>query len=483
MNSILWLRSDLRVQDNPALVAAMNHGSTIAVYCLCEGQWNEHGVSPAKRSLIVRQLYDLHSSLDQINVPLIVINADRFESVPECLLQAAQKFNASHIFTNDEYEFNERACAQQARQLLAKEGVVLSTYVDQCMIAPGTLLNQQGDMFKVFSAFKRKFLSSFVDLARGFLPAPKQQKSLSYVASDLSELDKFTFTNDRSELWPAGEQEALARLDRFIEGFVGKYHENRDHPALDATSQLSPYLAVGALSTTQCIYYLRQATGEEFFDREGGENTWFNELIWREFYRHLLVAFPRLSQFKPFKLETDALPWKRDLDQLEAWKQGQTGYPIVDAAMRQLNETGWMHNRLRMIVAMFFTKHLFIDWRLGEAYFMSKLVDGDLASNNGGWQWSASTGVDAVPYFRIFNPIRQSQRFDADGDFIRKYVPELSDLNKKDIHAPNGIQAQERGYPLPMVDHAESVSMAKYYFKHLSVMVDDDQPRQSIGAI
>jgi deoxyribodipyrimidine photo-lyase len=199
-----------------------------------------------------------------------------------------------------------------------------------------------------------------------------------------------------------------------------------------------------------------------------GIATWINELIWREFYKHLLVDFPQLCRFKPFKPETDRLPWKQDSELFEAWKAGRTGFPIVDAAMRQLKQTAWMHNRLRMVVAMFLTKHLFIDWRLGEAYFMSMLVDGDLASNNGGWQWSASTGVDAVPYFRIFNPTRQSQRFDERGDFIRQYLPELSGLDNKSIHMPSAQQAKALAYPLPIVDHSAAVAQTKLWFKRLS---------------
>lgn len=483
MKSLLWLRSDLRVQDNPALVSAMSSAPTVAVYCLCEGQWNEHGVSQAKRSLIVRQLTDLNESLNSLNIPLVVVNAGRFENIPQYLVQMCNDYDISHVFTNDEYEFNERVCSRRVKDALEKESKSLLTYVDQCMIAPGTIVNKQGEMYKVFSAFKRAFLQSYSEHARDFLATPNPQTALTHIESDLSALEGLVFHGDHKDIWQAGEDQALNRLSHFIDHEVRTYHQHRDHPALESTSQLSPYLAIGALSTTQCVHYLMQVKGSDFFTRDGGENTWFNELIWREFYRHLLLAFPRLCKFRPFKTETDYLPWKQDTEYFEAWKQGQTGYPIVDAAMRQLNETGWMHNRLRMVVAMFFTKHLFLDWRLGETYFMSKLVDGDLASNNGGWQWSASTGVDAVPYFRIFNPTRQSQRFDEDGDFIRKYVPELSGLNNKDIHSPNAIQAQACGYPRPIVDHDESVKRAKKNFKQLSVMMDDYQHRHSIGAI
>jgi deoxyribodipyrimidine photo-lyase len=271
-----------------------------------------------------------------------------------------------------------------------------------------------------------------------------------------------------SENWPSGEDHAHARMEDFVKHKSQHYHQHRDFPDKDAGSQLSPYLAIGCLSTRQCLQAALNENGGIIDDGPSGLSTWINELIWREFYSHLLADNEALCRFKPFRAETDYLPWRHDEKDFEAWKLGQTGFPIVDAAMRQLNQTGWMHNRLRMIVAMFLTKHLFIDWRWGEAYFMSKLIDGDFASNNGGWQWSASTGVDAVPYFRIFNPTRQSQRFDPQGDFIRRYVPELSHLNAKDIHQPNADQALSSGYVLPLVDHKQATGQTKLYFSQLN---------------
>ncbi len=275
-------------------------------------------------------------------------------------------------------------------------------------------------------------------------------------------------------MWPAGEDEAHDRLNNFIEHRVKGYANFRDIPSEDGTSGLSPYLAVGALTTTQCMQAAISLNEGSITGGHPGVSVWINELIWREFYRHLLDEYPRLSKAKPFKQDTDRLPWKHDTLLFQAWATGKTGYPIVDAAMRQLSETGWMHNRLRMITAMFLTKHLFIDWRWGEQFFMEHLVDGDLASNNGGWQWSASTGVDSVPYFRIFNPTRQSQRFDTSGDFIRRYVPELQSLDNQSIHQPSVQQALALDYPLPVVDHRASVEQTKRWFKQLS-----DPPRQA----
>jgi deoxyribodipyrimidine photo-lyase len=270
------------------------------------------------------------------------------------------------------------------------------------------------------------------------------------------------------ERWPAGEEYAHSQLEQFIQERSYEYDKRRDFPGEQGTSVLSPYLAIGAISTRQCLQSAVNENRGSLDEGQPGIVSWINELIWREFYRHILASDESLCRFKPFKPETDNLPWRHDQQQFELWKVGKTGYPIVDAAMRQLNETGWMHNRLRMVVSMFLTKHLFIDWRWGEWYFMSKLVDGDFASNNGGWQWSASTGVDAVPYFRIFNPTRQSIRFDPDGNFIRRFVPELRSLSSKHIHQPSNEQALALGYALPMVDHKEATGQTKLYFSQLN---------------
>uniref|UniRef100_UPI002896DFC4 FAD-binding domain-containing protein n=1 Tax=Leclercia sp. TaxID=1898428 RepID=UPI002896DFC4 len=226
---------------------------------------------------------------------------------------------------------------------------------------------------------------------------------------------------------------------------------------IEGTSRLSACLALGVLSPRQCLHRLLAEQPEAL---EGGPGAvWLNELIWRECYRHLMTYHPDLCKYRPFIRWTDNVEWQSDDVQLKAWQEGQTGYPIVDAAMRQLNETGWMHNRLRMITASFLVKDLLIDWRAGERYFISQLIDGDLAANNGGWQWAASTGTDAAPYFRIFNPTTQGQKFDSDGVFIRRWLPELATVPDKAIHDP-WIWADKQGvtlaYPRPVVDHKQA---------------------------
>lgn len=273
----------------------------------------------------------------------------------------------------------------------------------------------------------------------------------------LEELTGNTIPIEKQALWPVGESYAQDMLNNFIQDHIQDYHLKRDFPASKGSSLLSPYLNSGLLSIRQCLAALFKTNNAQFHIYHQGQETWLNELIWREFYQHILYSFPRLSRYQPFKLNTQHIPWRHaDLD-FEAWKLGQTGIPIVDAGMRQLLATGWMHNRVRMITAMFLTKNLLIDWRQGEQWFMQNLIDGDLAANNGGWQWCASTGTDAVPYFRIFNPISQSEKFDPNGDYIRQWLPELAHLNAKTIHQPYAKNPHiALKYPQPIVDLKQS---------------------------
>ncbi len=271
-------------------------------------------------------------------------------------------------------------------------------------------------------------------------------------------------------LWPSGEKIAYERLEHFIADKIFTYHTQRDLPFLDSTSRLSPYLALGMISAKTCFLSALTANSYELDTGNQGVLTWMSELIWREFYRHILIAVPRVCMNQPYKPETKNLQWEKDQSLLKKWQQGQTGFPLVDAAMRQLNLTGWMHNRLRMVTAMFLSKNLFLDWRLGEKYFASHLIDFDFASNNGGWQWSASTGTDAVPYFRIFNPLSQSERFDQTGNFIREYCPELKDFDDRSIHDPYKYQpliASQSGYPRFIIDYKSSRLRAIAAFKNL----------------
>ena len=467
IHSLIWLRNDLRIYDNPALFSAVKSGPCAAIYLLTPQQWDIHDVSPVKRAFIVRHLRSLEKDLSKLNIPLIVLNCGHFSKLPNALLKTGKALQVKQCFYNHEYELNESRCADQVKALLNKSGIECHAFHDQCIVQPGQIKTKTGDDYKVFTAFKRAFIASYRQRARKLIKRPAKQAK-TVIDSDLSILDKLKLDTSKDVLWPVGESTAHAHLKKFIDSKITHYQQRRDIPSVDATSILSHWLSVGALSTTQCLHDVLQTQADALsMDNSSGAATWISELIWREFYRHLLVAFPDLCRNKPFIKNTDKLPWNNDEKKFAAWCAGQTGYPLVDAAMRQLNTTGWMHNRLRMVTAMFLSKHLFLDWRLGEKYFMQNLIDGDLASNNGGWQWSASTGVDAVPYFRIFNPTRQSQRFDPEGTFIRKYVPELSALDNKSIHQPSAEQIQQCNYYPPLVEHAKAVAETRMLFKNL----------------
>jgi deoxyribodipyrimidine photo-lyase len=274
---------------------------------------------------------------------------------------------------------------------------------------------------------------------------------------DSDPIPDFELKNDLHKkainLYQPGENSALILLENFIEDKINKYKTLRDFPKLDSTSRLSPYFASGIISAKSCINLLSKFSE----DIPGtGHYSWFNEVIWREFYKYIIYHYPRVSMKKSFNEKYDALIWRDDEGSFNAWCNGATGIPLIDAAMTQLNQTGWMHNRLRMVVAMFLSKNLLIDWKKGEEYFMRNLIDGDHASNVGGWQWSASTGVDAAPYFRIFNPITQSEKFDKEGEFIKKYLPIFSELSPKEIHNPDSETRTKLKYPKMIVDLSSS---------------------------
>jgi deoxyribodipyrimidine photo-lyase len=343
--------------------------------------------------------------------------------------------------------------------------VTFQGFDDSVILPPGSVMTGNHEMYKVFTPFKNAWLRRLKESLPECASAPAQREGEKM--PDATAMLDFDYPQQPfdASLFPATEKAAIAHLRHFCQHGAGEYDTQRDFPAIEGTSRLSACLTLGVLSPRQCLHRL---LAEQPKALEGGPGAvWLNELIWREFYRHLMTYHPDLCKHRPFIRWTDGVSWQHDEKQLQAWQNGQTGYPIVDAAMRQLNETGWMHNRLRMITASFLVKDLLIDWRIGERYFISQLIDGDLAANNGGWQWAASTGTDAAPYFRIFNPTTQGQKFDAEGAFIRHWLPELAELPDKAIHDPwswADKQGVTLAYPRPVVDHkqARTATLAAY---------------------
>lgn len=472
MNAVqlCWLRNDLRVHDNHALWHASQNGPVVAACILTPDTWRAHDDAPVKVDFWRRNLEQLAEQLKALNIPLRILHGESWSTAPQQLLALATELNAQALFFNDEYGVHEQQRDQAVADTFAAEGVGCQRYTDLILFKPGSLLTQSGSMFKVYSQFRKQAYQRLHDHLPARLPAPKKQSDIGISSDPVPQqiAGHEAASAQQQSLWPAGESAASERLTLFAEQIMADYDSARDRPDVDGTSRLSAYLVSGVLSPRQCLHAAIGANQGEFDSGNPGAITWVNELLWREFYKHILVCYPRVSRHRAFRPEMEHIPWRHDPKALEAWQQGRTGIPIIDAAMRQLLTTGWMHNRLRMLTAMFLTKNLLIDWKQGERWFMQHLIDGDLAANNGGWQWSASTGTDSVPYFRIFNAVTQSRKFDPDGDFIRTWVPEIAHLPTKQLHQPPMDDLfSSTAYPAPLVDLGDSRRRALDVFKHL----------------
>lgn len=473
MRPLVWFRADLRTRDNTALheaCAAATRG-VLAVFTICPVQWRMHDWGDPRASLVQRSLAALSKDLLDRNIALKLITRDRFRGVEEDLLKLAREHQCTALYYNSEYEVNEQDRDHRVNAAFNDAKLPVHAFHDQTVVPPDALRTGEDKPYTVYSPYKRRWYEYYnagkAPTARGL---PKKQPEFVTTPDPIPErIGDFDPHAGHAGLWKAGQAHALSRLQAFIQHKIEAYKEERDFPAIDGTSVLSPYLAVGAISPRQCIEAAVEANRGRLDTGSKGPVHWMSEVIWREFYRQILVAFPRVCKHQPFNPRYD-IPWRSDARaraDFDAWKTGNTGYPIIDAAMRQLITTGWMHNRVRMAVAMFLTKDLLIDWRWGERYFMQRLVDADLANNNGGWQWSAATGTDAAPYFRIFNPITQSRKFDPDGRYIRRFIPELASLDDQIIHEPwrHASLFDAIDYPKPIVDHSFARERALAAFK------------------
>lgn len=446
-NALHWFRADLRISDNTALLAALEKSKNITtVFILTPETWEKHDFSPHKISLIHQNLKLLSEQLAKKNIHLIISHKNTFSDSTTALLELCEKHQITDLYFNKQYELDELRRDEEVVSNLSGFNINCHAFDDQAIVPPGKIKTLSGDSYKVFTPFKKAWLQEVNQNLYNYLPN-----------------QKIIFEKTTSQ----------DNLKKFCDKTILNYAEYRDFPSLSGTSQLSAALAIGSLSPRECLSEVLKITRGDLFsqDKHPGALTWLSEIIWRDFYKHILFYYPHICKHQPFKENTDLLSWKNNPRLLSAWKNGQTGFPLVDAGMRQLNQTGWMHNRLRMVTAMFFTKTLFLDWRLGEKYFMQNLIDGDFSANNGGWQWCASTGTDAVPYFRIFNPTTQSERFDSTGEFIRQYCPELKSLSNKQIHDPyqRGVKPGEINYPEPIVDYKQMRAYVIEQFKKLSI--------------
>ncbi|MBL8165624.1 MAG: deoxyribodipyrimidine photo-lyase [Anaerolineae bacterium] len=448
-----WFRRDLRLSDNLALhAAAQSVCPIIPVFIFDPALVTSSHVSVPRLAFLLRALTALDAALREQGSRLIIRMGD-----PRAVLPALiRDTGAEAIYLNRDYTpYALRRDAEIERLV----GVPVHAYDDALLAAPGTVLSDAGKLPIVFTPFKRKWLPLPKTQP---VPAPPRESWAQTLppSDDLPTLASFDHSTSVA-LPKAGEAEALRRLNAFLDARVYAYGEGRnllpaapDDDTLGGSSFLSPYLRFGMLSPRQAYWGARAAYASiASEDGRTSVETWVSELVWREFYMHILHDYPHVLQ-RSFRPAYDAVQWRHAPDELDAWKHGMTGYPVVDAAMRQLRVMGWMPNRARMIVASFLTKDLLIDWRLGERHFIDWLIDGDPAANNGGWQWTAGTGTDAQPYFRIFNPLAQSQKFDPHGVYIRRWLPELRDVPDAHIHAPWEMRTPPADYPAPIVDHS-----------------------------
>jgi deoxyribodipyrimidine photo-lyase len=464
--SLVWLRRDLRVFDHAALHHALRDaGQDGGVYCVFVFDTEILAGLPRDD----RRVRFIHASLGELDAELRKLGGGllvRHGAARDLIPRLAAELDVATVYLNEDYEPEAIARDAQVEQALQADGRALLRFKDQVVFEKSEVLTLSGGVYGVFTPYKNawlKRLNAQPEAAAPWMVEPYAAGLAPVPATPLPSLAALGF-DDGPLPAPPGMAGASALFEAFLPR-LADYGTARDFPTLDATSRLSVHLRFGTTSVRHLVRTLRQMMANGAGG--AGAPVWLSELVWRDFYAMILFHHPHIAQ-QSFKAAFDAVVWEAGdsaQDLFAAWCEGRTGYPLVDAAMAQLNTTGFMHNRLRMVTASFLVKDLGIDWRWGERYFARQLNDYDLASNVGGWQWAASTGCDAQPWFRIFNPVTQSQKFDRQGDFIRRYLPQLAKLDARNIHAPWLVPEAElaacgivlgRDYPEPVVDHAQA---------------------------
>jgi deoxyribodipyrimidine photo-lyase len=472
---IVWFRNDLRISDHPALHAAADKGQpVICLYVFDEpgGSSRARPLGGASRWWLAQSMRALQNRLNAVGSALVLRNGPAARVITE----VARESGANAVFWNEIAQAQRQAEADAVGAALEEIGVTSQSFLGDLLASPADIRTKDGRGLRVFTPFWRRVLA--LGDPPGPLPAPRALRPGPCLASDSVESWHLEPTRPDwaaglRETWTPGELAAHRRLEDFLKTGVAGYSNGRDRPDQNRTSGLSPYLQFGEVSPRQIWHAARFAAAERPA-LSGDVDKFLSELGWREFCRHLLFDVPDLAT-RNLQPSFDAFPWKKDEAALAAWQRGQTGYPIVDAGMRELWHSGVMHNRVRMVVASFLVKHLLIDWREGEKWFWDTLVDADPASNPANWQWVAGSGADAAPYFRVFNPILQGEKFDPDGTYVRRWVAELAQLPANLIHRPWNAAPIElksagvdlgRTYPLPIIDHSKGRERAlKAYAK------------------
>ncbi len=467
----MWFRRDLRATDNAALFHALkNHTSVYCAFVFDTDILNALPRQDRRVEFIRESLVDLDAQLQKLSsergagrAHLLVLHGRAAEEIP----RLAVELGATAVYANHDDEPDAIRRDASVAEALRAMGSKLHTFKDHVIFERQEVLTQMGKPYTVFTPYKNAWLKKLATKDDGFYlkpyPTEKYAHALQAISDGLHQtyaLPSLTALGfEKSNLAELGVQTGSRGAQKLLADFVPRmtrYQETRDFPAIKGPSYLSVHLRFGTISIRQLASLAHEQARYASPD-ELGAATWLSELIWRDFYHQIMANFPH-AMTGSFKADYDRIQWEQGTraDALyAAWTEARTGYPLVDAAMRQLNQTGYMHNRLRMVVASFLTKDLGLDWRWGERYFAEHLIDFDLAANNGGWQWAASSGCDAQPYFRIFNPTSQSEKFDPKGKFIRRYMPELASLSDKEIHVPH-LSKMGVHYPSPIVDHAQA---------------------------
>jgi deoxyribodipyrimidine photo-lyase len=455
MRALFWFRADLRLRDNRGLKEVAARARELRPVFVLDPRLLEGPRAGAPRTRFLLDCVErLARDLELRGCPLVV----RRGRPERELAKLVRETGAELVGVNRDYGPFARRRDERVRAALEKAGAKLVSFKDRVVFESHEVRSSRSRPYAVYTPYRNAWRKRWE--VQPELPerAPRLPAPIPGVKSHALARRDRRDTTGATDLPTGGEDAARRRLAAFLDGPVSLYAQQRDLPAVDGTSRLSPYLRFGAISARTCVAEAL-ARAEQDPAASNGANKWVDELIWREFYSAILGENPRVTT-ESYRREFDAIEWERDESGFAAWCAGRTGYPFVDAGMRQLAATGWMHNRARMIAASFLTKDLLIDWRRGERYFFERLVDGDPASNNGGWQWSASTGTDAQPYFRIFNPVAQGERYDPDGAYVRRFVPELAQLPATFVHRPWAAPAPPPGYAKPIVDHAERRALA-----------------------
>ena len=419
--SIFWFRRDLRIEDNTALYHALQMGlPVIPIFIFDTNILKELPPNDARVSFIYQNLQQLHKKLLKYGSAIHLFYGEPLKAWQQILAE----YDVQHVFTNKDYEPYARERDKQVADILTQRGITFNTFKDQVIFEENEVLKDNGKPYTVFTPYKKKWLQQVVQQAPEPLPLP-DLRNLYPSQKTFPPLEKLGFIQSHIQ------------VRDFNLGQLGSYATSRDFPAADATSYLSPHLRFGTIGIRQVINQL-----------DASHETFLSELIWREFFMQILFHFPHVVH-QNFHPKYDGIVWRNNEQEFSLWCEGKTGYPLVDAGMRQLNNTGYMHNRVRMVTASFLCKHLLIDWRWGEAYFAKKLLDFELSSNNGNWQWAAGTGCDAAPYFRVFNPLTQQQKFDKDLVYVKSWIPEYGTSD----------------YPSPIVEHSYTRKRALESYK------------------